>query len=207
MFFTKDKTIRTALRNTLNKDIEHYCLNNNANVDIFEEFSVKHGTERIDFAVINGIMHGYEIKSDRDTLKRLPEQVNEFNKVFDKLTLVVGKHHLLNAINIIPDWWGITLAKINSSQIIYFQAIREAEDNPHQKGISIARLLWKQEALEILKNKNQAKGMRSKPREIVYKKLAEVLNLNDLKKQVMDTLLISRGDWKSDKPLVLNGGL
>jgi len=207
MVYTSDKIIRIALRNNLNKDLIRYRSEGGNPVNIFEEFCVHHGTARIDIAIINGIMHGYEIKSDRDTLHRLPEQINEFNKVFDKLTLVVGKRHLYRAINIIPDWWGITLVKINTSHKIYFQTIREAENNPNQTGISIVRLLWRREALQILEEQNKAKGIRSKPREFIYQRLANVLDVNELKEKVKHALLVSRGDWRSDKLLVLNGDL
>ncbi len=207
IFYTNDKNIRIALREALRKDLENYRRQSQRPAEIFEELGVKHGTARIDIAVINGVMHGYEIKSDSDTLDRLPEQMNEFNKVFDKLTLVVGKHHLYHAINIIPDWWGITVAKIDTNHKIYFQTIRNAEDNPNQIGISVARLLWRQEALQILEKQDKAKGIRSKPREIIYQRLANVLNLDDLKEQVRHALLVSRGDWRADLPLALNGDL
>ena len=190
MFFTTDKIIRTALRNVLNKDLEKYRSESGHPAQIFEELGVRHGTARIDIAVINGAMHGYEIKSDRDTLERLPEQMNEYNAVFDKLTLVVGKHHLHEAINLVPDWWGVIVAKIESNNIT-FCTIRKAEDNQKQKGVSIARLLWRAEALKILEEQSNAKGIRSKPRDVIYKKLAEVTDTNDLKKRVMDTLLLS----------------
>ncbi len=203
---TNDKIIRIALRSALNKDLKEYCSENEQPAGILEELGVRHGTARIDITVINGVMHGYEIKSDRDTLNRLPEQINEFNKVFDKLTLVVGKHHLYHAINIIPDWWGITVAKTDANCKISFQNIREAEDNPNQIKVSIAQLLWRQEALQILEEQNKAKGVRSKPRELIYQRLANVLNINDLKERVRHALLVSREDWRSDKLLVLNGG-
>lgn len=207
MTSTTDKIIRIALRNVLNKALKKYRLESGYPASLIEEFGVQNGTARIDLAVINGIMHGYEIKSDRDTLKRLPGQINEFNQVFDKLTLVVGKQHLYRAINVIPDWWGISIAKIDITHKIYFQTIREAENNPTQTGISIARLLWRQEALQILEDQKKAKGIRSKPREFIYRRLADVLDLNDLKKKVRQTLLVSRRDWRSDKLLMLNGGL
>ena len=48
---------------------------NDSETVILEELGLKHGRARIDLVIINDRMHGYEIKSDRDTLKRLPEQV------------------------------------------------------------------------------------------------------------------------------------
>ena len=69
---TNDRIIRDALRIDLEKKLEEYNLENKHSSKIFEEFRVQHGMARIDFAVINSIMHGFEIKSDLDTLERLP---------------------------------------------------------------------------------------------------------------------------------------
>jgi hypothetical protein len=133
--------------------------------------------------------------------------MNEFNAVFDKLTLVVGKRHLYDAINIVPDWWGIIVAKIDANHEIFFQTIREAEDNQDQVGVSIARLLWKEEALQILEERSKAKGVRSKPREFIYQRLANVLDAETLKEKVRDALLVSREDWRSEVPLLSSGDL
>jgi len=199
---TNDRVIRTALRAILKDNFEENNQSNKHHLKIFEEFGVGHGIARIDMAVINGIMHGYEIKSDRDTLKRLSDQMNEYNAVFDKVTLVVGKSHLYNAINIIPDWWGIMIAKIVKNKKIAFNTIREADYNPEQKGVSIARLLWREEALKILEEKNKAVGFHSKPRSLIYEELANVLDEETLKNKVKNILLISREDWRSDVQLM-----
>ena len=180
MVSTNDKIIRVALRNVLDRDLGGYCSESGLPAKIFEELGVQHGAARIDIAVINGLMHGYEIKSDSDTLERLPEQMKEFSAVFDKLTLVVGKRHLYDAINIVPDWWGIIVAKIDANHEIFFQTIREAEDNQSQVGVSIVRLLWKEEALQILEGRNKARGVRSRSREFIYQRLSNVLDLDTL---------------------------
>ena len=150
---TNDLIIRTALREALRK-----LHARDKKLRIIEELGVSHGTARIDIAVVNGIMHGYEIKSDQDTLQRLPEQMNIFNAVFDKVTLVVGKSHLYNAINMIPDWWGIIVAKADPNGSITFNVIREGENNKGQDGVSVARLLWREEALRILEEAGEAHG-------------------------------------------------
>ena len=46
--------------------------------------------------------------------------MREYNAVFDKMTLVVGKHHLHNALDTIPDWWGDNTGKTD------FQTIRSS---------------------------------------------------------------------------------
>ena len=190
---TNDKLIRKAFKLKL-----EVVYASGQKTKIIEELGILHGTARIDIAVVNGIMHGYEIKSDQDTLKRLPEQIKEYNAVFDKLTLVVGRRHLYKAIHIIPDWWGVMIAIINENNKMVFHVIREAGDNQKQVGISIARLLWKEEALQILERKNKAEGFRSKPRKLVYERLTNVIGMNTLKKQVRNTLLVTRKAWRSD---------
>lgn len=190
---TNDFIIRTALK----KDLKNRHAQDEE-VRIIEELGIHHSTARIDIAVINGIMHGYEIKSDQDTLQRLPEQMTEFNTVFDQLTLVVGKQHLYQAIHIIPDWWGVTIARISSKGKVIFQTIREPEDNKEQDKVSIARLLWREEALRILEEYGQAYGVRSKPREFVYQRLADILESDILKEKVRKTLLVPRKDWRFD---------
>lgn len=201
---TNDKNIRLALRKVLEKELAEYRATGH-NAEIFDELGVRHGTARIDIAIINGVMHGYEIKSDRDTLERLPEQVKEFSAVFDKLTLVVGKQHLYQAVQMIPDWWGVIVAKFDTNNHVIFQTIREPENNKEQVGISIARLLWREEALKILEERNSADGVRNKPREFIYERLADVLDTATIKEQV-SALLVSREGWRSDPRLVSNGG-
>ncbi|MCP6718556.1 MAG: sce7726 family protein [Patescibacteria group bacterium] len=199
---TSDKLIRKAFK----KDLKNHYKNSHR-TRIIEELGIIHGAARIDIAVINGVIHGYEFKSDIDTLYRLPEQMKIYNTTLDKVTLIVGKNHLYEAINIVPDWWGIMIAKVNTDNKVVFYTIRKAENNPEQVGISVARLLWRKEALQILEEKNMAVGFRSKPRDLIYKRLASVLDTETLKERVRYTLLVSRKDWRSDLQLMPSGDL
>lgn len=197
---TNDSIIRAAL-------IKELSTRHSSDVQarIIEELGVRHGHARIDVAVVNGILHGYEIKSDRDTLKRLPEQMKEYNKVFDQITLVVGKHHVYDAINMVPDWWGIVIAKTANKSSVTFTVIRDADPNKNQRGVSIARLLWKKEALEILENYGEARGYYSKSRNQIYQRLSSMLDMQTLSNEVRN-MLIFRTNWRPDSMLILNGG-
>jgi hypothetical protein len=197
---TNDRIIRAALKVELEK-----LHAGDDKLRIVEEFGIEHGAIRIDIAVVNGLLHGYEIKSDRDTLLRLPEQMDAYNSVFDQVTLVVGKQHLYDAINLVPDWWGITIAKFGSDGSVVLNRIREAGNNAEQRSISIARLLWRSEALQILEDVGKADGLRSKPRELIYDRLCALFDLARLEDRVREVLFF-REDWRSDAPLVLNGG-
>lgn len=193
--YTNDKTIRTALKEILRNNHK-----GESKTIIIDELGLTHGATRIDVAVINGLFHGYELKSDLDTLLRLPEQMKIYNSIFDKITLVVGKNHVFEAIKLVPEWWGIVIAKVvRSNGSITFCNIRESSDNPLKDSNAIAKLLWKEEALEILKCLNQADGMSSKPASVIYDRLVTVLDQNTLRKKVRHYLSI-RLAWRSQKP-------
>lgn len=193
-FLTSDKLIRSALIHNLK--IDH---KGELRTKIVEELGLTHGATRVDVAVVNGILHGYELKSDLDTLIRLPEQIKIYDSVLDKITLVVGKHHLHSAIKIIPDWWGVLIAKISKSNgKIVFCNIRKPEDNPLKDSVSIAKLLWREEALDILEHLDQADGIRSKRRQVIYERLSKVLDQKTLRKKVREYLFF-RANWRSEK--------
>src|SRR3990172_9569406 len=69
---------------------------------ILDELGICRGQVRVDIAVVNGIVHGYEIKSDRDSLRRLGAQVDLYGKVLNRATLVVGQRHLKEALDVVP---------------------------------------------------------------------------------------------------------
>lgn len=188
-FNTNDQIIRVALRGMLQR------LHENDPVKIIEELGINHGSVRADLAAVNGIMHCYEIKSDRDTLLRLPAQIKAYNAVFDQVTVVVGLSHIYEAMEVIPDWWGITVAKSDREGVIVFSRIREAQLNQGRDSESIARLLWRKEALRILEEIDEDHGFRSKPRNVIYEKLAQSVELNVLADKVKEVLCV-RQSWR-----------
>lgn len=171
---------------------------------ILEELGLFHGSNRIDLAVINGLMHGYEIKSDKDTLTRLPDQQIAYNSIFDKVTIILAPRHAYKAINLIPDWWGIKIAEMGPRGGIKFHNLRTAYSNPNVDKLSLAMLLWKQEALEILDEINSSKGFVSKSRLNIYKELCSNIELNNLRKEVRKRIK-SRLNWRADQQQKLYG--
>jgi hypothetical protein len=105
----------------------------------------------------------------------------------------------------VPEWWGIIVAKINDNNSVIFNTIRKEEFNINQNSISIARLLWRDEALKILEKNKEVDGFNSKPRNLIYKKLADLLDKKTLSKEVRETIFL-RTDWRPDSLLILNGG-
>lgn len=97
---------------------------------------------RIDLAVVNGEMAGFEIKSDLDTLKRLRVQVPAFSRFFDRVSVVTTCKHLCETERCIPDWWGIILYQGDDE----FRVRRRARRN---RSIDIQALLYALSKSEI----------------------------------------------------------
>jgi hypothetical protein len=157
------------------------------------EFALYGGANRADYAALNGLSHGYEIKSDRDTLIRLPEQRDAYNAVFEKATLVSAIRHLSEAKKIIPSWWGII--EVKGELDLRLERVRESLPNPAPCPHAIACLLWRPEAVRILANLGLDKGIRSKPMDRLISKLAEI-PADRLACYVREALR-ARGDWRA----------
>lgn len=194
-----DPAIRVALRQTT--FAEHLTQSGTVLID---ELSLWQGATRVDVALVNGILHGFEIKSGTDTLTRLPQQVMIYNSVLDKATLVVAKKHLKRSLDIIPDWWGIELVLPDENGFPSFETIRIPQDNCHIESLYVAQLLWRDETLQFLKELNADKGVRSKPRHVLHRRLAEVATLDQIRTRVRFHLK-TRTAWIPDSRPPSNG--
>jgi hypothetical protein len=171
---------------------------------ILEELGLRHGATRVDMVVVNGSLHGFEIKSDRDTLKRLPRQAKMYSEILDYVTLVVGQRHAVKAKPTVPNWWGIQVADRDQDGKVRLQEERQPLENPAPDKLAIAKLLWRDEAIMLLEELGAADGIRSKPRRVVYARLAEVIPIDALRFRVRHQLR-SRTDWRSGERRMLSG--
>lgn len=162
LYSTSDKLIRPFLLEKLSH-IYH-----NEPTAYLQEFEIANTGTRADLVVANGILHGYEVKSDIDSLTRLPKQIDGYNAVFDKVTLVVGTRHLYHAIRVIPDWWGIDVVVSETNKKVCISTLRESENNPDPNIAKILGLLSKLELLELSKTYLQSLSLSGKSkREII----------------------------------------
>jgi hypothetical protein len=163
---------------------------------IIEEMGVGHGISRIDLVVVNGVLHGFELKSDRDTLSRLPEQARAYGTVFDRVTLVVGERHLSRAVDVVPEWWGIRVAR-REKENVKFRDLKLPLRNPAPDPFSVASLLWRAEALNFLQELGGVSGMHSWCRTRIYSEIVERIAFDVLRERVRRCLR-ERRDWRSD---------
>ena len=170
--------IREALRARLKS--EALC---DGGAVIFDELGIRKGGARIDLAVVDGLLHGYEIKSGRDNLRRLGSQIELYNTGFDRMTLVCTQKHLERALDLIPCWWGV-LQILPSNWALSFEIIRPGEPNPSKDGRALAELLWRDEALSLLDQRGALRGLRGKPRECLWDKVSELFSIEEVAEAV-----------------------
>lgn len=161
---------------------------------IYEEFAIWGGDVRADFAALNGISRGYEIKSSRDTLERLAAQRHAYNEVFDEIFLVASEVHLRDLRRVSP-WWGIIQVHA-STDGLRLERTRPATRNPRRNPSAIAALLWRGEALSILQRYGLDGGFHSKPLSDMIVALTSELAVDTLAEHVRHAIRL-RGDWKA----------
>jgi len=165
---------------------------------VVDELNVSLGAARVDIAVINGSMHAYEIKSEVDTLYRLPKQIVEYSKTFDYITVVSGNSHIDDLVSTLPSFCGIMLAtKGRGENQVVLKTIRRATRNTSIQKYSIAQLLWKNEVIDILTQLGENRPLLNKNKAYLWKLLADSLDVNPLSHQVRTKLKV-RENWKSD---------
>lgn len=152
------------------------------------------GATRVDIAVVNGTIAGYEIKSDRDTLNRLPGQVELYNRVLDTAWLVTTSRYSDRVMSLISPWWGLLTVEGNASDNLILELVRDAAPNEEQDALSIAQLLWRDEALDELRARHAHRGLSRSTRWAVWERLVEYLPLAELK-AIVRSRLKARPSW------------
>ncbi|HEX8532885.1 MAG TPA: sce7726 family protein [Allosphingosinicella sp.] len=168
----RDRDVRAALLSQLSA--EHA---NDPDTRIVEEMGVWAGSARIDVAVINGELAGFELKSDRDTLDRLPMQAEIYSLVFDRVCLVTTERHLRKARDLVPRWWGTYVASEDIIGRTVVRRQRASRLNPSRDPFIMAQLLWREEALALLARHGLEAGWRSKTAKALHRRLAAELPL------------------------------
>jgi len=174
-----DPDVRALLREYL------AAVHDRATTRVLEELGLCQGDVRVDVAAVNGELSGYEIKSPSDTLARWLKQCRVYSKVVDRAWLVAPERALSRADA--PEWWGL-IAVFDAGERLGLRVVRPAQRNPQPDALSIAKLLWRDEALEVLRGAGCARGVMTKSRKVVWKRLIESVALDDLRAAVRAAL-------------------
>jgi hypothetical protein len=190
----RDVDIRTALRRHLAATCD-----DDPTTLILDELGICSGSVRVDMAVVNGALKGFEIKSDSDTLDRLANQANAYNKVFDTLSVVVEKRHLRKVRSMVPAWWGIYLADARGNGDVNLKSVRRERLNRGVDAASLVQLLWRDETLALLHSIGAGARFRKKPRRYLWDALTTSVALVELREMVRRQLKARQG-WRSVSP-------
>lgn len=112
---------------------------------MLSEFRV--GSCKADLAILNGTSTVYEIKSERDNLDRLANQIAMYRKVFAKVNIITGECHLEAVRALVPEEVGILVL----SSRFQISTVRDAINRPDAIDPSaVFDSIHKYEAVQIL---------------------------------------------------------
>ena len=149
----RDSDIRTVMRQMLRSRFD------NDSRFAEEMILATDRAPRIDMAVINGAMHGFEIKSDVDTLRRLQSQIDSYSAIFDYLTLIVALRYRTAAEDLLPEWWGLSVAQCDKDVTIC--PVRQPKRNGNIETDALLRLLRRPELERLLTTNGFCGNIRS----------------------------------------------
>lgn len=185
-----DFEIRKALISRKKTEYAH-----NGNVILVEELGLAHAKTRIDLAVINGDIHGFEIKSDRDTLGRLPRQLEIYYKTLQRLTIVCSERYIETVESMVPEWVGLIQVKVGPRGGVRLHNQRRAATNPDVEIKMLAHLLWRKEAVHLLSRQIPEKFLARKRRSYLYQLIEEHYTCRDLVCEIRQLMKL-RAEWK-----------
>jgi hypothetical protein len=162
---------------------------------IIDELGLIHAKVRIDIAVINGSVHGFEIKSAADTLARLPSQLRLYGECLERLTIVCAERHVEQVKKLAPIWCGILKVTIGPRGGIGFIALRKPGHNPNVKVYKLAHLLWHPEAVALLTKLDAPPPLLRSPRKTLYKSLATLLTVQQMTAFIKESMA-NRSTWR-----------
>jgi hypothetical protein len=165
---------------------------------VIDELGLAHARSRIDVAVINGCIHGYEIKSAKDNLDRFAIQMDIYRQTLQKLTFVAAPKHVAGIISHAPEWCGVIAAEQGPRGGINFQLLRNAVANPEVDPFMMAHLLWRDEVIELLDQAGYASKDLRRPRKQLYEMLCEAMSLREITASIR-AFMAQRQTWR-DRP-------
>lgn len=151
------------------------------------------GEGRIDIAAINGSLVGFEIKSASDGLARLSKQIDIYNRVVDEAFLVVDRRHPFRLLERLPPWWGLWAASSVAGECRLHE-LRPSSTNPEAQPLATAQLLWRDEALSLLREHGHGRGLSKANRWQLWTTVAAVVPFPVLREHVRATLR-ARPGW------------
>ena len=108
---------------------------------------VRAGRSKADVVVLNGTATAYEIKSERDSFRRLPQQLADYCSVFASVNVVTSPNQVEAVLQIAPKDVGV----LTLSSRYRLQTVRKAVDRPERTSpVALLETLRVDEAVQVL---------------------------------------------------------
>lgn len=186
----KPNDIRTALRSWVHDKFElnqSDILINELGFWNKDPNSTIDNSFRADLALANGRLVGFEIKSEKDSLKRWASQMVAYNNVFDEVWLCVHGKHLEGVLSTTNKHIGILLIDDYKSLAV----VRPATTNNNNNIYDLSGLLWREELNFLAKIHNikiSSRTTKNEMREI----LANHLSIDTVRDYVLKQIKIRK---------------
>jgi hypothetical protein len=105
---------------------------------------------RMDALLVADRISGFEIKSDVDSLTRLPRQIEAYGAVVERAVLVVGDRHLAAGTAAVPPWWSIWGARWRDGEVA-IREVRRGRLNPNLNPLAITSFMSRDDLSEALR--------------------------------------------------------
>lgn len=151
---------------------------------LIEEFWIPQTRERADLVAVGDLLSVFEIKSSRDTLRRLPRQILAFDRVFDHCTAVLDSRHLAGADDV-PEHWGLLEVSDELADPCWH---RRPRSNLRVDPELLVQLLWKAEAAALLERLGMTPPTRS-TRQVLWRLLMGEATGEQIRQGVRHALL------------------
>lgn len=173
-----------------------YIYKNKITIDIIKNYSLKDtlilnelkvGASKADLVMLNGAIKIYEIKTELDSLEKLPKQIEDYQKIAEKI-YVVTDEKFVDKINNEKHFNNLGIIILDSKNKL--QVFKEAKkDLSFLDFDTIFKILRKQEYIELVHDNF---GYIPKvPNTIIFRACYEMLssiNIIDFQKQVLSKL-------------------
>lgn len=152
---------------------------------LIDELCIVDKTCRADLVHANGRLCGFEVKSEADTFKRWPQQMEAYLKVFDEVWICCHRKHAVRALSDCHASIGILIVDEFSSIAV----LRPARENKDIVPYDLSGLLWREELDDLCKRQGLPVHRRERIRETRHR-VAESVPLDALRLQVLERLKV-----------------
>lgn len=143
---------------------------------------------RADVVLANDKLIGFEIKSEKDSLKRWPSQAVAYSNVFNEVWLCTHSKHIVNALSMTPKHIGILLIDDFGSIAI----VRASKVNSTRNTHDLATMLWKEELVE-LSRLHDLQFKTSMRKRVIREMIQKDLSIDQVCHFVIERLKVRKG--------------